>query len=98
MYKNFIATCFTLLFLALIVAPTVIVAIDDSFDTSIFYSITEEEETGKTKNIVSPYSLQVNDYATSSDLKRHQIFGYTFKTYPKPHLNLISPPPEISII
>ena len=97
MYKNFIATFFTLLFLALIVAPSVIAAMDDSFDTSIFYSITEEEETGKSNKLVPP-SLQVNDFASSSDLKRHLNFGYTFKTYPKPHLNLISPPPEVHIL
>lgn len=84
--------------MALIVAPTVIIAIDDSVDTSIFYSITEEEETGKVKNVVSPYYLQPDGSSSYTELKKYQYIGYFFKTYPKPHLNLISPPPEINII
>jgi hypothetical protein len=98
MYKKTIALFFTILFMALLVAPTVIVALDDSIDTSIFYSITEEEESCKSKNLVSPFSLQNNDVLTSFKLKTHQFFSYRFKNYPKPHLNLIFPPPEQIIL
>ncbi|MBP0904736.1 hypothetical protein J8H85_12920 [Mariniflexile gromovii] len=98
MYKNTIAVFFTIIFMALIVAPTVIVALDDSIDTSIFYSIAEEEENCKSKNLVSPFSLQNNDVLAGFKLKTHQFFSYRFKNYPKPHLNLISPPPEQFIL
>ncbi|MFI0428732.1 hypothetical protein [Mariniflexile sp. HMF6888] len=84
--------------MALIVAPSVIVVLDDSIDTSIFYSITEEEENGKTKNLISPFSLQNNDFLTDFKLKSHLFFCYHFKNYSKPHLNLISPPPEHIIL
>lgn len=98
MYKKSIALFFTILFMALITAPTVIVALDDSIDTSIFYSITEEEESGKVKNVVSPFTFIINDYDTQFNLKNFQYFAYRFKNYPKPHLNLISPPPEFIIL
>ncbi|WP_157206910.1 hypothetical protein [Mariniflexile maritimum] len=98
MHKKAIAIFFTTLFMALIIAPSVIVALDDSIDTSIFYSITEEEENGKVKNLVSPFSLINNDNISHFNLKGSQFFNYRFKTYPKPHLNLISPPPEHFIL
>ncbi len=98
MYKKTIAISFTVLFMALIMAPSVIVAFDDSIDTSIFYSLTEEEENGKVKKLISPFSLLVNDTTTDLNLKNNQGFCYWFKKYPKPHLNLISPPPEQNIL
>ena len=61
-----------------IIAPSIIVAFDNSIDISIIYSLNEEEEKGSEthKNIVVVFS----------------------KKYPKPHLNLISPPPEVHIL
>lgn len=98
MHKKTIAIFFTTLFMALIMAPTVIVALDESIDTSIFYSITEEEENGKVKSVVSPFSLVSSETVSRFNLKSFQVFSYKFKTYPKPHLNLISPPPEHFIL
>ena len=98
MIKTTIALFFTTLFMALILAPTVIVVLDDSIDTSIFYSVTEEEENCKSKNLISPFSLQNHDFSTDFKLKTHLVFSYHFKNYPKPHLNLISPPPEYIIL
>lgn len=98
MIKKTIAIFFTALFMALITAPSVIIALDDSFDTSIFYSINEEEEHSKSKNLVSPFSLQNHDGLSYFTLNPHRFFSYRFKNYPKPHLNLISPPPEHIIL
>lgn len=84
--------------MALIVAPSVIVVLDSSFDTSIFYSITEEEENGKSSKIVSPFQQQVNNILSDFALKIDSSFSYQFKSYPKPHLNLVSPPPEQNIL
>ncbi len=98
MTKQTIAVFFTVLFIGLITAPTVIMAIDDSLDTSIFYSVTEEEENGKNKNLISPFSIPNNDITSNFELQNHLFFIYRFKNYPKPHLNLISPPPEHHIL
>lgn len=43
MNKKAIAYFFSIVFMAFIMAPTVIVALDKSIDTSIFYSLAEEE-------------------------------------------------------
>ncbi|WP_428741825.1 hypothetical protein [Tenacibaculum sp.] len=98
MKKRIISISLTVLFLGLIIAPTVIAVLDDSIDTSIFYSITEEEENGKAKNLISPFSLGNTDISPYFLLEDNQFFCYRFKNYPKPHLNLISPPPELSIL
>lgn len=98
MSKRVISIFFTVLFLGLIAAPSVIVVLDDSIDTSIFYSIAEEEESGKVKNMLSPFSLESNDIDGNSNLKKLQHFGCYFKNYQKPHLNLISPPPDYYVI
>jgi len=80
--------------MALIMAPTVILVLDESIDTSIFYSITEEEENGKVKKLIPPFSAENNYLSFYKELINQDFFGYRFKNYPKPHLNLISPPPE----
>ncbi|MDO7173484.1 hypothetical protein [Mariniflexile sp. AS56] len=98
MIRKAVAIFFTTLFMALIMAPSVIVVLDDSIDTSIFYSIAEEEENGKTKKLVSPFSLLNSDSIIGFKLKTQRFFSYQFKNYPKPHLNLISPPPEHIIL
>ncbi|GGG37908.1 hypothetical protein [Bizionia arctica] len=75
--------------MALISAPSIISAMDDSIDISQFFSITEEEETAK---ILLEINLTETEHLilTSSN----ENLGYYKKNYTKPHLNLISPPPE----
>jgi len=97
MYKKAIAISFLVIFMSLIVAPSVIAAIDDSIDTSIVYSLTEEEEHSKTK-IVITFSLHHHDALSDFNLNPYEFFSYQFKNYSKPHLNLISPPPDQIIL
>lgn len=95
MSKKTIAILFSFLFVALITAPTIITVIDDTVDVSIFYSITEEEN----ENIKLPFpdhSFNGLESLFAQDSKEN--LGYYFKNYPKPHLNLISPPPEQNIL
>lgn len=94
MHKNAIAILFSILLLALISAPSIIIAIDDSVDISIFYSIAEEE-TSKIK-IQSPQDFNHTNNILALD--NLDDIAYFFKKYPKPHLNLISPPPENYIL
>jgi hypothetical protein len=102
MSRNLVSVFLSILFLAFIAGPTVVVMIDDSIDISIYYasSSSEEEENG------APKIKEVNILVSESDISETDIFSnddenhleYYFKNYPKPHLNLISPPPDFHII
>jgi hypothetical protein len=95
MYKNTIAIFFSIIILALVATPSIIIALDDTADISMFYSIAEEEETSKIK-IQSPQEL--NNTEQVLPFGNFISIEYFFKKYPKPHLNLISPPPELHIL
>lgn len=90
--KYRIAVILTILFMALITAPTIILSLDDTYDVSCFYSINEEEENENLKLVFEKISLDP-EFLIEDNVNSHLI-GYTFKHYPKPHLNLISPPPD----
>lgn len=95
MGKKTIAILFSVLFLAFITAPTIIIAVDNSVDVSIFYSVTEEEN----ENLKIPFpdnGFNGLENLLTQDSKEN--LRYYFKNYPKPHLNLISPPPERIIL
>ena len=72
-------------------------AIDDSIDISCLYSINEEEEekgheVTKEGKAFYHQSVHILDHIKGIDKKRQ--YAYFFKKYPKPHLNLVFPPPE----
>ena len=100
MSRNLVSICLSVLFLVFLVAPTVIALVDDSADVSMFYAASEEEEKGSEKDKeveVLFFELHNNELdVESSNEEGNQ--GYYFKKYPKPHLNLISPPPELHIL
>ena len=96
MDKLILSSFFLFLFTVLISGPTIILMVDDSIDTSIFYSITEEEEKGheSVKKIDLKFS-DFNQFDIEFNTKsKSQSLVYTCKKYSKPHLNLLSPPPE----
>ena len=82
--------------MAFIVAPTIIFMVDDSVDISLIYASAEEEEKGHEKNQnIEVFTPQFNDNDSDmSSLDNENNSRYYFKNYPKPHLNLISPPPD----
>lgn len=81
-------------------APTVIAILDDSIDISFIYSTSEEEEKSneKNKDIDLKFYDLLDDESDFVLTKTEHIQSYFFKNYPKPHLNLISPPPELNIL
>ena len=95
MFKKAVSIFFTILFLGIISAPTIIVSIDDSVDISVLYSLSEEEENNSFK-IEVPLSNE--DSSAYCILLKNQKLVYHFKKYSKPYINLIFPPPENSII
>lgn len=82
-----------MIFMALVAAPTVILSFDNTVDVSSFYGISEEEEHQSVQLVFDNFNEDV--YAFLFSGKASYSIGYPFKTYPKPHLNLISPPPEV---
>ena len=86
--------------MAFLMAPTIITLVDDSVDISIFYTSAEEEEKGSEKNKDTEKLFYENPYPESvfAYFNSDNELEYIFNTYSKPHLNIISPPPEVIIL
>lgn len=97
MFKNRVSIFLTVLFMAFTTVPSILVLVDNSIDMSFLMNVSEEEEekgNGENKELevfVSNTPLD-SDHFSSSEIENN--VGYTYKKYSKPHLNLISPPPE----
>lgn len=65
---------------------------DNSVDTSVFFSINEEEEKEGVKLLFEVISQDLESFFSDQVLAHNHT--YTFKKYSKPHLNLIFPPPD----
>lgn len=81
-------------------APTMISVIEKSFDTSVFFSITEEEnksnETLKTFVVKLPCT---DKYAISLiELEKEKSYNSYLKNYTSSIIECISPPPEVIIL
>lgn len=83
--------------MATIIVPSVLVFVDDTIDISFILDASEEEEEkGKDKNKELEV-FAVDNLSDLDDLFSSEIVDnleYAYKKYTKPHLNLISPPPE----
>ena len=78
-------------------APTVISVVEKSFDTSIFYSVSEEENKINETLKVFEAKLFENDKFTFSVLDRENEKSYIsyIKNYTSKDLECLSPPPEL---
>ena len=100
MYRNIVSVFLALIFLAFLSAPSIISMVDSSIDVSILFASSEEEESGNEKplNIEFIITKTISDIMGIKDLTNSNNTSYFFKKYSKPHLNLISPPPEQNIL
>lgn len=100
MHKSILAIFFLTVFTSTIVAPTVIMMVDDCFDVSMLYNITEEDqkekETDGKKEILFSNFMN-SDYQLDCYVSRLD-HSYRSTDYATPHLNLVSPPPEFLTI
>jgi len=100
MLRSLVSIFFITLFTASMALPSVVLLADDSIDISFLYDWSEEEEEkGSEKNkefeiIAESISILSDEFMT---IESEENLAYRFKKYPKPHLNLIFPPPERSI-
>lgn len=97
MTNKFISIFFSVVFIFLMTAPTVLTIIDKNADIALFFEYSEEEEKGKETNkkieiFFSDVPVLNSDHQTSSETS---VLCYIIKSYNTPHLNLILPPPEV---
>ena len=83
--------------MATIITPSLIILVDDTIDVSFLIdSSEEEEEKGKDKN--KELEVFVVEHLSESDVllpfESEDNLEHKYRKYPKPHLNLIFPPPE----
>jgi len=95
-FKRNLALFFMMFFMFIISAPTIIVSMDNSFDTTIFLDVNEEEEKDGVKLLFEITSQDIEYF--DLDVLNSDRDEYTFKKYSKPHINLIFPPPDYSLI
>lgn len=99
MSTKFISILFSIVFFAFLITPTVIAIVSESVDVSAFFESSEEDkELGIDKDIevfLSETSIVSSVFAINNKKNNSRYF---FKTYVKPHLNLISPPPQFYIL
>lgn len=99
MQKRNISIFFLVLFTLFISVPTVISVIEKSFDTSVFFSVNEEEnkvnETLKTFVVKLPCTEK---YGISLiELEKEKSYSSYLKKYTSSIIECISPPPEVII-
>ncbi len=98
MQKRTISYFFLILFTVFIAAPTVISVIEKSFDTSIFYSVNEEEN--KVNETLKVFEVKLSDHEkfclSIFDLEKEKSYTSYIKNYTPHHLECLSPPPELS--
>jgi len=98
MYKKTFSYFFLILFTLFIAAPTIISVIEKSFDTSTFYSISEEEN--KVNETLKTFEVKLSDsdkFAFSIfRLEKEKSYTSYLKNYTPNDLECLSPPPELS--
>lgn len=79
-------------------APTVISVIEKSFDTSVFFSVTEEEN--KVNETLKTFEAKLNDNdrfgLSIFDLEKEKSYISYLKNYTQNDLECLSPPPELA--
>ena len=96
MANKLISILFSIVFIFLITAPTVLTFIDENIDIALFFEYSEEEEKGKETNkkieiFFSDIPVLNPDHQIS---RKTVVMCYVIKSYNTPHLNLVLPPPE----
>lgn len=100
MFKNVLALILSSIFILVVVMPTVIIALDDSVDVSIFYNNSEEEkDKSQEKNIDKDFIPSQDNIVLKVNTKAFEKSSlyYYFKAYKKPHIKLTFPPPKVIV-
>ena len=100
MLRKIIALFFLSIFISHGVLPVIIALVDEEVDITFLMDINEEESKEKESSKDTEIKiLDLNNANLAFDDRSLVTFeGYYFKSYVTPHLNLISPPPELHIL
>lgn len=101
MSRNIVSIFLSIIFLVFIAGPTILVMIDDSVDVSSYYTSTSSEEENNNhvnKEVKVLAFVQKENEFFIALTKKENNSCYSLNNYPKIHLNLISPPPDLYII
>ncbi len=97
--KNAISVFFALFFLFSVISPSISMLI--GFDDDVICFVDMNELEGKEKEPTNDKENKILDLSNSSltliDFKSLTLAEYFFNKYATPHLNLVSPPPEVII-
>lgn len=96
MLKKGITKLFFVVFLLYIATPTILVLVDNTVNVSVVHSSSEEGE--KHLDIEALFSMIKDNDADLVLTSTRNSLGYFYKKHPKPHLRIISPPPELYIL
>ena len=99
MPKTILSILLTMIFALLLAAPTVISIVDSDVDTSVFYSMAEEENSKETVKLVElelKAHQGLNHIIGLSELDN--TFGFYLNIYSQFELESVSPPPKINIV
>ena len=97
MLKKGASKLFFIVFLLYTVAPPMLLLVDDSIDVSIVFSTSEEEEEAE-KHIdieILFSAARWHELDLMFVTPSENSLGYSYKKYPKPHLSIICPPPDL---
>ena len=95
--KQHIAVFFSIAFLAVIILPTILFVVDDSFDTSIVISISEEEQEKDGEKVIDVEFLlfeATHEVIAAMKQSPKNNLIYCSRAYTTPHFYIISPPPD----
>lgn len=96
MLKKSISLFFVLLFALFISAPTVISVLEKKFDTSVFFSLNEEENKSNETVKIFETKLFVSDKYSFAILnfEKEKSYNSYLKNYTASPIECSSPPPE----
>jgi len=98
MQKKTVSYFFLILFTLFIAAPTVISVVEKSIDTSVFYSVNEEEN--KVNETLKIFEVKLSDAEKFGisifDLEKEKSDNSYSKNYTPNDLECDSPPPKLS--
>ena len=100
MSKKIISIIFSGVLLLLLTAPTILTLVDDSIDSSVIFSLSEEEGKGSEKNINIELIFESieSNYFQLVFLTEEDSLEYFYKKYALPYLNKVSPPPDLHFL